>query len=166
MSAWSELRPIDLRNRIEIAETMMKFAPRESDTGKSALLEQKRLTQERMQTWRSQLYRALLAPAHIATINETGSNYIPFREIAHARCLRVLNALQRRSGATSDLAKLGLPASATIDPFTEEPLRIIRTKTGWVVYSLGEVQKDMVAEGESGGNYVVGNVHELPHRKK
>lgn len=166
MTTWSRLGVIDLSNRIEIGETMTRFAPREPSTGKSALVERQLLIKERQQLMRSPVYRNLFAPAFIATINETGSCYIPFREIAVARCLRVLNALQRRKSSDADVAKLGLPREATIDPFTEEPLRVIKTKTGWVVYSLGEDQKEIAPDEVAKGRYVVGKVEELPKRAK
>jgi hypothetical protein len=164
--AWTWFRPIDLRIRVEIAETAAKFAPDESASGKSALANRRPHIKERAESYKSTLYRALLAPALTATDDLTHSAVTPYREIAIARCLRVLNALQRCNGMTTDAETLGLPLTASIDPFTEEPLRIIKTKTGWVVYSLGENQKELAPEDISTETYVVGKVDELPKRKK
>jgi len=167
MPWWADLPPIELRSRIDIAKTMSNFAPREPSSGKTALAERGLLMQERRQMAKSKVYQSLFLAAYNATLNETFANYVPFREIAHARCLRVLNALQRHGGTATDAASLGLPPAAVIDPFTEEPLKIIKTKSGWVVYSLGENQKDLTAaEIASGFRYVVGFVHELPKPKK
>jgi len=166
MTNWTRLGVVDLQNRIEIAGIMARFAPREASTGKSALAERRRLINEHAQALRSEVYRRLFEPAAMATLNETSSGFIPFREIALARCLRVLNALQRHNGGVADVAQLGLPTAATIDPSTEEPLKVIRTKTGWVVYSLGENQKEMAPEDVAAGHYVVGKVEELPKRGK
>ncbi len=74
--------------------------------------------------------------------------------------------MQRSSEAVADVHRLGLPAAAAVDPFTEEPLRIIKTKSGWVVYSLGETQKEIALENLSTGSYVVGKLEDLPQRKK
>ena len=41
-----------------------------------------------------------------------------------------------------DLRKLGLPADAMIDPFTEMPLFIRKTESGWLIYSVGFDLKD------------------------
>ena len=58
---------------------------------------------------------------------------------AQARCLRVLNALQRAKNATEPkLNELGLPAEAITDPYTGEPLRIKKTVNGWLIYAVGE----------------------------
>jgi len=164
--AWAWVRPIDLRIRVEIAETASNFAPRESESGKDALARRRLFMKDRAKSYKSTLYRSLLSPALVATEDLTISGVTPFREIAHARCLRVLNALQRHKGAVADVSKLGLPPEVIIDPFTEEPLRVIKTKTGWVVYSVGEDQKELAPEEVSKGRYVVGKVEELPGRKK
>ncbi|MFL5339746.1 MAG: hypothetical protein ACJ8F7_06220 [Gemmataceae bacterium] len=76
------------------------------------------------------------------------------RSAARLRCLRVINALQRRGGEPA-LADLGLPAAATTDPFTGEPLHVKKTAEGWLVYAVGEDLKDdggQVTRPESGGN--------------
>jgi hypothetical protein len=64
---------------------------------------------------------------------------------AMIRSLRVLNALQAQQ-ATGEkmpkLAELGLPATATIDPFSGEPLHVKKTPRGWLVYSVGPNLRD------------------------
>jgi hypothetical protein len=61
---------------------------------------------------------------------------------AAIRCLRVLNALQGReqqdAAVEPKLSDLGLPAEATTDPFTGEPLKLKRVPAGWLVYSVGQ----------------------------
>jgi hypothetical protein len=65
-----------------------------------------------------------------------------FRRLAEARAMRVLNALgeyRQRTGKDADtLDQLSLPKSATIDPWTGQPLVIKKTDRGWVVYSVGQ----------------------------
>jgi hypothetical protein len=60
---------------------------------------------------------------------------------ALSRSLRVLNALQARVGTASDqiprLDELGLPATALLDPFNDEPLHVVKRPEGWMVYSVG-----------------------------
>lgn len=60
---------------------------------------------------------------------------------AVSRSLRVLNALQARVGTASDqvprLDELGLPATALLDPFNDEPLHVAKRPEGWMVYSVG-----------------------------
>ena len=61
---------------------------------------------------------------------------------AAIRCLRVLNALQalERPGDAPQpkLSDLGLPAEATVDPFTGEPLKLRKLPEGWLIYSVGQ----------------------------
>ncbi len=61
---------------------------------------------------------------------------------AMSRCLRVLNALQSRVATTSDqlpnLADLGLPLEAKIDPYNSQPLHLRKTPAGYLVYSVGK----------------------------
>ncbi len=68
------------------------------------------------------------------------------RTCARSRSLRVLNALQTHVPTTGHevpkLSELGLPAQATIDPYTGEPLHVKKTPQGWVVYSVGKNLKD------------------------
>lgn len=64
---------------------------------------------------------------------------------ASGRALRVLNALQSRAASADgvpDLAELGLPQEATIDPFNGKPLIVKRHADGWMVYSVGPNLKD------------------------
>lgn len=64
---------------------------------------------------------------------------------AAVRVLRVLIALRALpvdAPAPTDLASLGLPAEATIDPFTERPLIVKKRPDGWLVYSVGPDLKD------------------------
>jgi len=65
---------------------------------------------------------------------------------AEIRCLRVLIALQTHVRAGSNevpkLSELGLPAEATTDPFTGEPLHVNKTPQGWLVYSVGPNLRD------------------------
>jgi hypothetical protein len=56
---------------------------------------------------------------------------------AFARCLRVLNALQRTPGAAGDWSKLPLPKEALLDPFDGKPLRRKASPGGIVIYSIG-----------------------------
>lgn len=75
------------------------------------------------------------------------------RTRAAIRCLRVLNAVQRRveqGVAVPKLADLGLPAVATTDPFTGKPLHLKKTPEGWLVYSVG---KDLTDDGGELGDY-------------
>jgi hypothetical protein len=64
------------------------------------------------------------------------------RDLAMLRCLRVYNALtgfeQEHGRNAAGLEDLSLPAAATIDPFSGEPLKLRRTPQGWAVYSVGE----------------------------
>jgi hypothetical protein len=60
---------------------------------------------------------------------------------AQVRCLRVVNALQRKDPKDDRLpgmAELGLPAETGTDPFNGKPLAIERLPEGWKVYSVGE----------------------------
>jgi hypothetical protein len=65
---------------------------------------------------------------------------------AAVRSLRVLNALQRLGvdELPGDLTTLGLPAEATVDPFSEGPLIVKKPPEGWLVYSVGA---DLVDDG-------------------
>ncbi|HEV3138305.1 MAG TPA: hypothetical protein VGZ26_10380 [Pirellulales bacterium] len=59
---------------------------------------------------------------------------------AMIRCLRVLNAIQRHPPIDTtevDVAALGLPKEATIDPFTGKSLHVKKSGDGWLVYSVG-----------------------------
>ena len=60
---------------------------------------------------------------------------------AETRCLRLLNALQRGGNQIEpnnlDLARLGLPPDAILDPFDGQQLHVKKLPDGWVVYSVG-----------------------------
>ncbi|TWT88972.1 hypothetical protein Mal64_24630 [Pseudobythopirellula maris] len=72
-------------------------------------------------------------------------HYAHNRATAHARCLRILNALtqaEARGETPAGLADIDLPTEATIDPFSGEPLVAERRgetathQAGWWVYSV------------------------------
>jgi hypothetical protein len=66
--------------------------------------------------------------------------------VARVRCLRLINALQAQAPSDSSLlpkiSQLGLPAEATTDPYTGNPLHIKRIRQGWLVYSVGADFRD------------------------
>jgi hypothetical protein len=68
------------------------------------------------------------------------------RTTAIMRSRRIYNALRKYVGKKgrdpSGLADLGLPASATVDPFTGKPLILKHTDDGWIVYSVGRDGQD------------------------
>jgi hypothetical protein len=69
------------------------------------------------------------------------------RILALVRCLRILNALERRGehcdvGSAPDLADLQLPPEVFIDPFNGETLQVKRTPDGWLIYSVGRNLQD------------------------
>jgi hypothetical protein len=67
------------------------------------------------------------------------------RVLAEVRCLRVLNALQRKSShehAAIVLDTLGLPADAIVDPFSGASLIVKLVSGDWLIYSVGENQVD------------------------
>jgi hypothetical protein len=66
---------------------------------------------------------------------------------AAVRVLRVriaLQALPADAPPPADLTALGLPAEATIDPYTQKPLIVKKLPNGWLVYSVGP---DLVDDG-------------------
>ncbi len=68
------------------------------------------------------------------------------RTLAEMRCLRVLNELvrheQHAETAKPEIADLGLPADVIVDPFDGKPLRVKKLADGWLVYTVGQNQKD------------------------
>jgi hypothetical protein len=68
------------------------------------------------------------------------------RDLAQIRALRILNALQGFGEAqgreASGLADLGLPADATVDPYSGQPLLLKHGGGGWIVYSVGQNSRD------------------------
>jgi hypothetical protein len=66
------------------------------------------------------------------------------RTLARARCLRIINAIQRRQTKPTSLEELGLPAKTLEDPYSEKPLKWFWRPDGVVVYSVGS---DLVDDG-------------------
>jgi hypothetical protein len=68
------------------------------------------------------------------------------RTTAIMRSLRIFNAIQnyaeKNGHDPTSLADLGLPAKATIDPFSGKPLILKHTDDGWIVYSVGRDGQD------------------------
>jgi hypothetical protein len=68
------------------------------------------------------------------------------RDLAQMRALRILNAIQTFEEAqgreASGFADLGLPADATVDPYSGQPLLLRHTDDGWIVYSVGQNKRD------------------------
>jgi hypothetical protein len=64
------------------------------------------------------------------------------RSLAMSRELRIYNALrqfaEQNGREASGLEELALPAEATIDPYSGEPLLLKHTEEGWVIYSVME----------------------------
>jgi hypothetical protein len=62
------------------------------------------------------------------------------RTVAIMRSLRIYNALrqfaEKHSREATGLEELDLPAAATIDPYSGEPLKLKRIDDGWMVYSV------------------------------
>jgi len=63
-----------------------------------------------------------------------------FRDRCLVRSMRVLNALtaKKLTEPPANFAGLGLPASATTDPYTDKSLIVKRVDGQWVVYGLGK----------------------------
>ncbi|MBN2292807.1 MAG: hypothetical protein JXM70_10300 [Pirellulales bacterium] len=84
----------------------------------------------------------LLLPSMQAV--ETAANRVE----AEISVLRIINALGRRDDPQkpplADLSDLGLPESATTDPFSDagKPLIVKKVDGGWLVYSVGENKVD------------------------
>jgi hypothetical protein len=78
------------------------------------------------------------------------------------RCLRVLNALQRAGVKPADgepkLSALKLPAEATMDPFTDEPLHLKVVKGDWLIYTVGPDLTDDGGDLGQGKDFGVGPV--------
>ena len=62
------------------------------------------------------------------------------RDQALMRCLRILNALQdylaTQGHEANSLTDLSLSPQATIDPFSGAALKLKKTPTGWIIYSV------------------------------
>lgn len=63
-----------------------------------------------------------------------------FRDRCLVRSMRVLNALtaKKMTETPADLAGLGLPTTATTDPYTDKSLIMKRVDGQWVVYGVGK----------------------------
>lgn len=59
-----------------------------------------------------------------------------------ARCTRIVNAMAKKNDFNADLKSLGLPADCSIDLFDGKPLRVKRTPTGPIIYSIGFNMRD------------------------
>jgi hypothetical protein len=80
------------------------------------------------------------------------------RTVAHARCLRIVNALARRGDFQAPFDSLGLSRECLIDPFDGKPIRMKRTAGGPIVYSVGTDYADDggTLESVGGKNWDVG----------
>ncbi len=83
------------------------------------------------------MYRLLFPP-----IGKFHDSY--FATQCQLRCLRVLNAIvaQQVPWAEANIQNLGLPAPATTDPFSGQPLNIVERDGSLVVYGVGENMQD------------------------
>lgn len=66
------------------------------------------------------------------------------RSRATLRCLRILNQIRARNISPDSLSAeaLGLPQEILVDPYNGKPLTIRSTPEGWIVYSVGQNNKD------------------------
>ena len=71
------------------------------------------------------------------------------RTLAYSRCLRVVNAWARRSDFGADLDRLRLSAVTQNDPYDGRPLRVAKSRSGPIVYAVGDNLTD------DGGNLVM-----------
>ena len=71
------------------------------------------------------------------------------RLIANARCLRIVNAMARKSDFAAEISTLGAPKECLVDPFDGNRLRIKTTPAGPIIYSVGS---DFADDGGSIGN--------------
>jgi hypothetical protein len=88
----------------------------------------------------------LLVPAVRASFHANA------RGLAMLRSLRIYNSLRqfkvKNGREATGLADLNLPAAATMDPYSGQPLKLKRTDDGWMVYSV------MVNGLDDGGDFV------------
>jgi hypothetical protein len=64
---------------------------------------------------------------------------------AQIRCLRIMNAMQQKDvwkDNEINLANLGLPAEAIIDPYDGSPIKLKEVKGEWIIYCVGVNLKD------------------------
>jgi hypothetical protein len=85
------------------------------------------------------------------------------RDVAVTRSLRVYNASQqfaeKHGREAMGLEELGLPRSATIDPYSGKPLVLKHTDEGWMVYSVMENGVD------DGGDFLARKDYGVASRK-
>lgn len=104
------------------------------------------------QPWQQMVSSRVLQSASNDYVNEffaptvRAASEAGYRDVAQVRALRVLNALEQFAATNgheaTGLADLKLPAAATVDPFSGQPLVLKRTEAGWLVYSVGRDGKD------------------------
>jgi hypothetical protein len=71
------------------------------------------------------------------------------RRVAESRAIQITLALDADPGSADRdqwpveyLTSIGIPASATVDPFDDQPMRIKRENGQWNVYSCGRDRND------------------------
>ncbi|MCH5373188.1 MAG: hypothetical protein JJ992_04385, partial [Planctomycetes bacterium] len=87
------------------------------------------------------------------------------RDRATMRCLRALNAvtrLEQQDAPVPALVDLGLPEEQTTDPFTGKPLLMKKLPDGWVIYSVGQNQKDDGGKVDDQSDFGLGPMPPLP----
>src|SRR5262249_17971189 len=77
------------------------------------------------------------ASMEIWTIRDASDRAVP-----RCRCLRIINEWRERSLASPRLQDLRLPAEAKVDPFNDEPIRLVARNGGLLVYSVDANLKD------------------------
>ncbi len=82
----------------------------------------------------------LLLPAIVASVSARD------RDLTLVRSIRVLNSLElyveQNGRQATGLTDLKMPAEATIDPYSGDPLLLNHNDGGWTVYGVGENGKD------------------------
>jgi hypothetical protein len=61
---------------------------------------------------------------------------------ARSRDLALQECAEAQGREASDLADLGLPSDATVDPYSGQPMSLKHTDDGWIVYSVGQNRRD------------------------
>jgi hypothetical protein len=86
------------------------------------------------------------------------------RDLATMRSLRIYNVLrqfaEKHGREAASLEELGLPAAATTDPYSGQPLKLKHTADGWMVYSVMENGED------DGGDFMVRKDYGVAPRKR
>jgi len=94
------------------------------------------------------VYSSTLTPAIEAS---RGSND---RNLALARCLRILNRIQQEEiRSESELGRLKLIPDVLIDPYSDKQLLVKKSKNGWKVYSVSRNGKDDQGESDDVGTW-------------